>query len=255
MLKKRLIFSLLYDSGYFCLSRNFRLQRVGDLKWLQENYNFEYISKYIDELIIIDVSRDKKDLGKFCDTLKDLTDKLFVPISSGGGIRNLDDARYLLDSGADKVILNTSLFENIDLIKNLAIEFGRQCIVGSLDFKKEKGEYNFFISNGNQRINKKNEEIIRILKDSPLGEIIFHSIDRDGTGQGFDLDFLSILKKEINVPIIISGGAGNGKHLIEGLKHYMVDAVSSSHLFNFIGDGLKKAREKAIESNISLAKW
>ena len=136
MLKKRLIFTLLYDSGYFSLSRNFRLQRVGDLKWLKENYNFEYISRYIDELIVIDVSKEKREIKKFSNILKELTEKIFVPISSGGGIRKLEHAKILLDSGADKVIINTSIFKDIDLIKNLASEFGRQCIVGSLDIKK-----------------------------------------------------------------------------------------------------------------------
>ena len=101
MLKKRLIFTLLYDSGYFSLSRNFRLQRVGDLKWLKENYNFEYISRYIDELIVLDVSKEKREIKNFCNILKELTDKIFVPISSGGGIRKFEHAKILLDSGAD----------------------------------------------------------------------------------------------------------------------------------------------------------
>ena len=255
MLKKRLIFTLLYDSGYFSLSRNFRLQRVGDLKWLKENYNFEYISRYIDELIVLDVSKEKREIKKFCNILKELTDKIFVPISSGGGIRKFEHAKILLDSGADKVIINTSIFKDIDLISNLASEFGRQCIVGSLDVKKKKDNYHFYISNGSECVNKSIYEVNNILKECPLGEIILHSIDRDGTGQGYDLNTLSLINNEINIPIIISGGAGNGKHFIEGLRHNVVDAASSSHLFNFVGDGLKKAREQAIDNNIMLAKW
>ncbi len=255
MLKKRLIFTLLYDSGYFSLSRNFRLQRVGNLKWLKENYNFEYISRYIDELIVLDVSKEKRDIKKFSNTLKELTEKIFVPIASGGGIRKFEHAKILLDSGADKVIMNTSIFKDNDLISKLSSEFGRQCIVGSLDIKKEKDGYHFYISNGKECVKKSIDQIDNILKQCPLGEIILHSIDRDGTGQGYDLDSLSLINKEINIPIIISGGAGNSKHFIEGLSHDMVDAASSSHLFNFVGDGLKKAREKAIENNVLLAKW
>ena len=168
MLKKRLIFTLLYDSGYFSLSRNFRLQRVGDLKWLKENYNFEYISRYIDELIVLDVSKEKREIKKFCNILKELTEKIFVPISSGGGIRKFEHAKFLLDSGADKVIINTSIFKDIDLIKNLASEFGRQCIVGSLDIKKEKDGYNFYISNGRECVKKSIYEIDNILKECPI---------------------------------------------------------------------------------------
>ena len=255
MLKKRLIFTLLYDSGYFSLSRNFRLQRVGDLKWLKENYNFEYISRYIDELIVIDVSKEKREIRKFCNILKELTEKIFVPISSGGGVRKFEHAKILFDSGADKVIINTSIFRDIDLVSNLASEFGRQCIVGALDIKKEKDSYNFYISDGKECVKKSMHEIDHILKESPLGEIILHSIDRDGTGQGYDLNSLSLINQKINIPIIISGGAGNSKHFIEGLRHNRVDAASSSHLFNFVGDGLKKAREQAIENNIPLAQW
>ena len=255
MLKKRLIFTLLYNSGIFSLSRNFRLQNVGDIKWLNENYNFNYISKYIDELIVLDVSRSKRDINAFSNILKTLTEKVFVPISSGGGIRKYEDAKILLDSGADKVIINSSLFTDKDLIDELSSEFGRQCLVGSIDLKKQGNEYKIYIQNGSKKININNSEILNILKKSPIGEIMLHSIDRDGTGQGFDFDSLLLLNNEINLPIIISGGAGNGRHLIEGLKNNKIDAVSSSHLFNFIGDGLKRARQEAIKSKIKLAKW
>lgn len=255
MLKKRLIFTLLYNSGIFSLSRNFRLQNVGDIKWLNENYNFDYISKYIDELIILDVSKSQRDINKFSDILKRLTEKIFVPISSGGGITNYKYAKILLDSGADKVIINSSLFTNTNLINNLASDFGRQCIVGSIDLKKEDSEYKVYIKNGVEKIEKNNNEIINILKKCQIGEIMLHSIDRDGTGQGFDFKSLSFLNEDFNLPIIISGGAGNARHLIEGLKHNKIDAVSSSHLFNFVGDGLKRAREEAINSKITLAKW
>ena len=255
MLKKRLIFTLLYNSGVFSLSRNFRLQNVGDINWLNENYNFDYISKYIDELIVLDVSRSRRDINVFSDILKKLTEKVFVPISSGGGIRKYEDAKILLDSGADKVIVNTSLFTDEELIHNLSSEFGRQCLVGSLDIKKQGNEYQAYIENGSKKINKNNYEILDILKKCPIGEIMLHSIDRDGTGQGFDFDSLLFLNNKINLPIIISGGAGKGRHLVEGLKQNRVDAVSSSHLFNFIGDGLKRARQEAKNSKIKLANW
>tara|TARA_S200000501_G_scaffold377837_1_gene437721 strand:- start:1781 stop:2548 length:768 start_codon:yes stop_codon:yes gene_type:complete len=255
MLKKRLIFTLLYNSGIFSLSRNFRLQDVGDIKWLNENYNFDYISKYIDELIVLDVSRSRRDINAFSDILKKLTEKIFVPISSGGGIRKYEDAKILLDSGADKVIINSSLFTDQELIFNLSSEFGRQCLVGSLDIKKEGKEYEAYIQNGTKKINKNNHEILSILKKSPIGEIMLHSIDRDGTGQGFDFDSLLFLNNKINLPVIISGGAGNGRHLVNGLKHERIDAVSSSHLFNFIGDGLKRARQEAKQNKIELANW
>ena len=135
MLKKRIIFTLLYDDGNFMLSRNFRLQKVGNVDWLKKNYNFSHISFFIDELIIFDVSRNERNIDKFCKTLNELTEGCFVPITAGGGIRKLDDAKFLLRSGADKVSINTSLFSDLPLLKDLVKNFGKQCVVGSLDLK------------------------------------------------------------------------------------------------------------------------
>src|SRR5687768_4666363 len=111
MLKKRMIFTLLYDNGSFMLSRNFRLQKVGDLRWLQKNYNFSSIAFSIDELIVLDVTRGERNNAIFCDHLKKLTEGCFIPIAAGGGIRSVEYAKMLLRSGADKVVINTPLFD------------------------------------------------------------------------------------------------------------------------------------------------
>ena len=120
MLKKRLIFTLLYSDGNFMLSRNFKLQKVGNLNWLNENYNFSKISFFIDELIILDVSRNNRDLDIFCSHIKTLTKNCFVPISAGGGINNLIKAKTLLKSGADKIVINSLLDSDIDMVFELA---------------------------------------------------------------------------------------------------------------------------------------
>ena len=252
MLKKRLIFKLLYDSGNFCLSRNFRLQKVGDLNWLKKNYNFDYVSNFIDELIVLDVSRKERDLNKFSSILKELTKSIFIPVSSGGGISNSKDAKILLDSGADKIILNTSIFKQTYLISELSKEFGSQCIIGSFDLKRKDNYYEFFISNGTEKVNLTIEEINKMILNLPFGEIIVNSIDQVGTGQGYDFGTIDFINEKLNKPIIISGGAGNNEHLISGLLNKKIDAVSTSHLFNFVKDGLKLARESAIKNKIPI---
>jgi len=254
MLKKRLIFTLLYDDGSFVLSRNFRLQRVGDLEWLNENYNFDYISRYIDELIVLDVTRDKRNRDKFSNILKQMTKEIFTPIASGGGINSVEDAKSLLNSGADKIILNTSIFTNKELISKLSKEFGQQCIIASIDIKKHENNYSFYIKNGTQKVDEKEVKKFLSEENPNYGELYINSIDKEGTGMGYDIDSLNLFSK-INVPIILSGGAGNSKHLIEGLRLISVDGVATSHLFNFIGNGLRKARMDVIRNGIMLPIW
>jgi cyclase len=123
MLKKRLIFTLLYNNGSFMLSRNFRLQNVGNLEWLKKNYDFSHISYSIDELVVLDVTRGERKLEDFCSALKLLTDGCFVPIAAGGGINQIESARMLLRSGADKVVVNSELYSDNGFVGDLASEF------------------------------------------------------------------------------------------------------------------------------------
>jgi cyclase len=256
MLKKRILFTLLYDNGQFMLSRNFRLQKVGDLAWLQENYNFAHISFFIDELIVLDVTRGERNQAVFCETLEALTEGCFVPIAAGGGIRSVEQARCLLRSGADKVVVNTPIFTQPALLKELAQEFGQQCVVGSLDLKRTQGDkYEILIESGTRALDGLATEELQRLSDGKIGEWYLNSVDRDGTGQGYDMALLDQLSVDWSVPLILAGGAGNASHLAIGLADSRVDAVATAHLFNFVGDGLKQARSTLLSSGVELASW
>lgn len=256
MLKKRLIFTLLYTQGQFMLSRNFRLQKVGDLKWLQTNYNFSHISFSIDELIVLDVTRGKRDTEAFCTVLKALAEGCFVPIAAGGGVRTVEHARTLLRSGADKVVVNSPLYENRAFIHELASEFGRQCVLASLDIKRASdGSYQVWVECGRKCLAGSAARWIEEVTNNAVGEIYLNSINRDGTGQGYDLQLLDQLPPDIRKPVILAGGVGNATHLAQGLADPRVDAVATAHLFNFVGDGLKKARHSLIADGIVLPVW
>ena len=255
MLKKRLIFTLLFNNGYFMLSRNFNLQRVGNIEWLNKNYNFSKIAFSIDELIILDVTRNNRNIDNFCQHIKEISKVCFVPISAGGGVSSLADANKILRSGADKLVFNSSLYNNTTTLNNFSKVFGAQCIVASVDIKKINNEYSVLINNGSFKINLTANEWLDKISKFSVGEIYLNSIEKDGTGQGYDFEMLDLLPEHISLPIILSGGAGHHNHLLEGLKHPRVDAVSTAHLFNFVGDGLQKARINIINNNISLAKW
>lgn len=256
MLKKRLIFTLLYNDGNFMLSRNFRLQKVGNLNWLQTNYDFSKISFFIDELIVLDVTRGKKNLKEFCSVLKKLTKDCFVPIAAGGGVKTIDNARSLLRSGADKIVVNSAFFTNIDFINHLSKEYGKQCIVGSVDIlKSSENEYQVWSDCGTKYEKGNASSLIKKIIKTSIGEIYINSINQDGTGQGYDLGLLDLLPKNISKPVILAGGVGNAIHLAEAINDKRIDAVSTAHLFNFIGDGLKEARNSLIDNGVDLPIW
>lgn len=256
MLKKRLIFTLLYSNGQFMLSRNFRLQKVGSLHWLQTNYNFSHISYSIDELVILDVSRGEKDPEKFCDALKNITEGCFVPIAAGGGISTIESASKLLRSGADKIVVNSALYRNNGFISELTKEFGQQCIVASMDVKAAPNEsFQVWSQCGSERLDGPASEWIEKVCQLGIGELYLNSMDRDGTGQGYDLRLLDLLPTNMPKPVILAGGVGNASHLEQGLIDPRVDAVATAHLFNFIGNGLKQSREFLISGGVSLPVW
>ena len=234
------------------LSRNFRLQKIGDLKWLETNYGFSEVGYSIDELIVLDVSRTTRNRQAFCETLKALTFDCFAPIAAGGGVNSVKEAYDLLRSGADKVVVNTALHTNPDLISKLASEFGRQCIVASLDCKYLDNTYRLVTNNGSETIDLELPQFLAEISSLPVGEIYLNSVDRDGTGNGYDFKLLDCLPKSIEVPVILAGGVGNSKHLAEGLSDHLVDAVATANLLNFMGNGLALARAELISANFDL---
>jgi cyclase len=256
MLKKRLIFTLLYSSGSFMLSRNFRLQSVGNLDWLQLNYDFSRISYSIDELVVLDVTRKDRNLDEFCDVLKSLTHNNFVPITAGGGVKDVKSARKLLRSGADKISINSELFGKRDLASELAEEFGQQCVVGSIDLKRSKtGDFHVCSNDGSEINESSARDLLENILQSDVGEIYLNSMDRDGTGQGLDLEILDLLPARVKKPVIVAGGVGNSDHLLVGLRDSRVDAVATANLFNFVGDGLERARHELLSGGITLPTW
>jgi cyclase len=255
MISKRLIFTLLYDNESFMLSRNFRLQKIGDLRWLEDNYGFSNVGYQIDELVVIDVGRQNRDLDKFCENLKQLTRDCFAPIAAGGGIRTLEHARKLLRSGADKVVVNSAIHDQPELIENLALEFGRQCIIASIDAQKINNSYRVIKHNGTVETAYSLDEFLLRCAGLPIGEIYLTSIDRDGTSNGLDFEMLEHASHVKELPLIIKGGIGNADHIIAGLSDNRIDAVATAHLLNFMGNGLARARNLAINARINLPKF
>ena len=256
MLRKRIIFALIYNNGFFTQSRNFRLQRVGDINWLERNYKFQKIAFSLDELIVLNASRGEKVIDEFAKSISRLAEDVFIPIAAGGGIKSIKDAELLFKSGADKIVLNTVLYKDPSTVKKIIKKYGSQSVVASIDYKKgDSGKNEVFISNGEIKIDMSLEEYILHLEKLNVGEVYLNSIEKDGTGFGYDFETIKNVEKTIKPPLIIAGGAGNEAHLLEGLNREDVSAVATANLFNFIGDGLPNARKRIIESGLNIAKW
>lgn len=254
-LKRRLIFELLWQKDAFWLSRNFRIQRAGDLAWIEKNYNFGVIADCIDELIVVNVSREDKRMDAFAEQLGAVLEGCFVPLAAGGGVRSVDDARALLRAGADKIVVNTPLFEQPELLSELARTFGAQCVVASIDYKRKDGRDEVVTANGTRATGVGVDEAVTRAVMLGAGEVLLCSMDRDGTGQGYDLETLRRVAEHTSVPIIACGGVGGYEHLGDWLSDGRGHAACTANIFNFLGNGLLEARNHLLERGVPLAAW
>ena len=252
---KRTIFSLLYKEGYFYLSRNFRLQRVGDIDWMIKTFGFSNIANCSDEILIINLSskpwKDAYD-KKFFDDISLLLTNTFLPVTIGGGIRNLENARELFNFGADKILISSSFHNNKYLIEELKLIYGVQSIIVQFDINSKS--LDIFIESGKKRISNLRDIIPSINRDELVGEIIINQIDRDGTGFGHNTEYLQNIPK-LKMPLIASGGFGSSIHMAECFKFESINAVATSNLLNFIGDAFAEARQELRELNFELTPW
>ena len=249
------MFTLLFDSGYFVMSRNFRTQRVGTLDWVRKNYNFQKVATFIDELVVLNISGQPSHEDSFCAALSQLAEGCFAPITAGGGIRSLHDANELFLNGADKVMLNKALFSNPELVFEISRHYGRQAVVGSIDFKKRENQYDAMIYRGTEEANL--ESAMSLVMDGAVGEIYANAILNDGTGQGMDIGLAHFLfdKTRGKIPLILAGGAGKPAHLVEALVDPIISGAATANLLNFVGNGLEISRQHIRDAGVSLATW
>jgi len=252
LLKNRLVFALLYNDGKYMLSRNFSLQSVGDINWLKECYDYNSIAYSIDELLVLNVQRGEKNIAEFCNNLKELSKQYFMPVAAGGGIRSVEDAFAIMDSGVDKLILNSAFFKNPDLVKELVRIYGSQCVIASLDYKKNGKIY---IEDGTTELDMDVMSAAKYIEELGAGELYLTSINDDGTGEGYDLETLKEVANSLSIPVIASGGCGRYDQFVEAYNQSNVKAAATADLFNFMADALVETREHIIESGIPMAKW
>ena len=206
-----------------------------------------------DELVFYDITASCEERSLFTDILRQTAERVFIPLTVGGGIRTLDDFDRVLKCGADKVSVNSGAIANPDLIYHAAKKYGDQCVVLSVDMKRVDGVFHVFAKGGREDTGIEAIEWIKRGVANGAGEIVVNSIDTDGVKQGFDLEMLDTVCQVVNVPVIASGGAGCIEDFVE-LFHTLpkVDAGLAASIFHFGEVDIKELKQKLAAEHINV---
>lgn len=236
MITKRIIPCLDVKDGRVVKGISFgNLRDAGDPIACAETYE----AQGADELVILDITATLENRGATLDLVKKIRRALSIPLTVGGGIRSLDDVRALLNTGADKVSLNSAALANPDLITRVANDFGRQCTVVAIDAKQGGAQWRVFTRAGTQQTPQNAVEWARQAMMLGAGEILLTSIDRDGQKTGYDLALLEEMTKAVSIPVIASGGAGKKEDFLDAFNSGASAALAAS-LFH---DGILNIRD------------
>jgi imidazole glycerol-phosphate synthase subunit HisF len=194
-----------------------------------------YDAQGADELVFLDITASHEGRATMLDVVRRTAEGIYMPLTVGGGIRSLEDIRTLLRAGADKVSLNTAALERPALVTEAARAFGSQCIVVAIDAKSSSsnGHWEVFTHGGRRSAGRDAVEWAREVEKLGAGEILLTSMDRDGTGDGYDIALTRAVAEAVSVPVIASGGVGRLEHLREGLVEGRADAALVATLFHF----------------------
>lgn len=204
-------------------------RRVGSIIPAIKVYNL----RQVDELVLFDITATKNKRRPDIETVAEISPECFCPLTVGGGVRTVEDIELLLRAGADKVAINSAIYDNPDLIRTGTKFFGSQCVVASVDTKKINGEYVCFSDCGTKNRKIKVENWVKKLEELGAGEILITSIDRDGTMKGYDIDLIKIVSKNVHIPVVASGGAGRYEDFYEAIKAGGCSAVAAASIFHF----------------------
>jgi cyclase len=207
------------------------LRDAGDPVEMAAVYNREGA----DELVFLDITATSDSRETMVDVVRRTADQVFIPLTVGGGIRTVQDMRNMLGAGADKVSINSAALRDPELITQGAETFGTQCIVVAIDaqWNPERERWEVFSHGGRTAVGRSVVDWAAEAERRGAGEILLTSMDRDGTGAGYDTDLLEAVNTGINIPLIASGGAGNTRHMVDALQPGRADAVLAATIFHF----------------------
>jgi len=239
-LAKRIIPCLDVTDGRVVKGVNFvELRDAGDPVEIARRYD----EQGADELTFLDITASSDNRGLILHIIEEVASQVFIPLTVGGGVREVDDVRRLLNAGADKVSINTSAILNPQLVADASGRFGAQCIVVAIDAKRVGDHWEVFTHGGRKATGLDAVEWARKMVALGAGELLLTSMDRDGTRIGFNLELTRAITDAVDVPVIASGGVGNLDHLVDGIKLGGADAVLAASIFHYGEYTVREAKE------------
>ena len=211
-----------------------------------------YSSNGADEICFLDIGASLEKRKTMVNIVAKTAEKVFIPLTVGGGINSVEDIRNLLKAGADKVSINTAAILNEKLITEASQKFGSQCIVAAVDAKKQNGNWTVFSHGGTKNTGINAIEWMQKLQKLGAGEILLTSMDKDGTKSGFDLDLLNITTKTLNIPVIASGGVGSLQDFKDGVVIGGASALLAASVFHFNEFSISDVKEYLKNENIEV---
>lgn len=247
MLAKRIIPCLDVKDGRVVKGVNFvNLRDAGDPVEIAEYYN----TQGADEIVFLDITASHEKRKTIVDIVERTARKVFMPLTVGGGISDVEDFRTLLGAGADKVSVNSSAIKDKTLISRAADKFGSQCVVVAIDAKKTENGYNVYINGGRIDTGIDALEWAKEVERLGAGEILLTSMDADGTKNGFDLPLTDLVAKSVKIPVIASGGGGALDHFSDLFKKTGADAALAATLFHYKELTVREVKEHLKENGI-----
>ena len=240
MLKNRIIPCLDVKNGRVVKGINFvDLQDAGDPVEQAKIYS----DGGADEICFLDITASNENRDTIFEVVEKTSKKCFVPLTVGGGVRNIEDINKLLNCGADKVSINTAAVLNPEVVVESSKKFGSQCIVVAIDAKKNGDMWEIFTHGGRNKTGINAVEFAKKMEETGAGELLVTSMDRDGTQDGYDIELMSKISLTVNIPVIASGGVGNLDHLVDGIKLGNASAVLAASIFHYGKYSVKEAKE------------
>lgn len=247
MLKVRIIPILLLKGNSLVKSVNFKNHRiVGDAISAVKVFS----RRFADEMIILDLDANQKDAINI-DLLKRISTECNMPLTYGGGINSIEKADQAFYCGADKITINSSFFNTPNLVEKVALKYGSQAVVVSIDVKKENGEYVVYHSNGTIKSELSLHKAIKLAHEMGAGEFLVNDIDNDGMMNGFDIELIKYVRNLVKLPLIIAGGCSSIDDFKMGFDQG-VDAVAAASIFHWIGESIISIKQSLDKQDIKV---